>query len=132
MMMMMMMMIMMMMMSSKRCGLHVVGTSVRLHPLPQIATTAVSTETAPALTRKTCKSQLQKVPQNRFWFASHGRIPWVLWVPSLSEDDLAAAGGGAGSLARIQSWRWVVYTHMMMMMMIIKLPVHWLWRSWLN
>jgi len=43
--------------------------------LLQIATTAVSTETAPALARKTCKSQLQRVPQNRFWFASHGRIP---------------------------------------------------------
>jgi len=72
----------------------------------QIATTAVSTETAPALTRKTCKSQLQRVPKTAFGlpvmgvfhesceFRACGRMPWRL--PQAARGRQLASGTGDG------------------------------------
>jgi len=72
----------------------------------QIATTAISTETAPALTRKTCKSQLQRVPQTAFGlpvmgvfqesceFTTCGRMSWRL--PQAARGRQVASGAGDG------------------------------------
>jgi len=74
----------------------------------QIATTAVSTETAPALMRKTCKSQLQRVPQTAFGlpvmgvfhksceFRACGRMPWRL--PEAARGPSLWTELGAGRL----------------------------------
>jgi len=97
---------------SKRCSLHVVGTSARQPPLPRCKsqTTAVLTETAPALTRRLARVNFKECPKTAFG------LPVIVSSMSLVSSDLVGGcpggcRGGSGSPARIRSWWWVVYTH---------------------